>query len=119
MIKLLFTTATVIVTIAGCPGRQAEGCALDLIMELLPLQSTLKFPCMEAEEQENRLCFSTPHFAATVKGGLPQSESKSFLTQFSCLTMLATLLSSIPKPNSLKTGKNPMGNQLLLEVQQL
>lgn len=33
-IKRLFTTGTVIVTIAGCPGRQAEGCAPDL-----PLQS--------------------------------------------------------------------------------
>lgn len=39
-IKLLFTTATVIVTVAGCPGKQAEGCAPDLIRELLPLQST-------------------------------------------------------------------------------
>lgn len=57
-------------------------------MELLALQSTHK--CSVCEAEENRLCFSTPHLAAAVKGESTQSARKNFLTQVACITVLAT-----------------------------
>lgn len=63
----------------------------------------------------NRLCFSTPHLAAAVKCGPTQSVRKNFLTLFACLTVLATVLSSIPKPSREKTHGKPAA----AEVQQL
>lgn len=60
--------------------------------------------CAEAEEEEDGLCFSIPHFAAAAKDGLIQPVRKKH-SHSSCLFNRVGYCCCLPSPSL--TGKNP------------